>query len=277
MPLLPINKGFDTVPIKKKLKCLAKPVIFLYFCNPHMEGVAQLVRASVCGTEGRGFETPRSPMKTYRFCLSVFFKSLFMHIGWFLIPLISAFIGWFTNWIAIKMLFHPREPRKILGFTLQGIFPKRQQQFAEKLGKLVSDELLSFSDIATKITDPTNLQSVMPMVDTHIDDFLRKQLPEQMPIISMFIGDSTIRELKSVFLVKLQELFPEIMHSYMHTLQDQLNLEAIVTEKVAGFSSDKMEQILMSIMQKEFRFVEIIGGVLGFAIGLLQVLITYLQ
>jgi uncharacterized membrane protein YheB (UPF0754 family) len=200
-----------------------------------------------------------------------------MHIGWFLIPLISAFIGWFTNWIAIKMLFHPREPRKILGFTLQGIFPKRQQQFAEKLGKLVSDELLSYSDIASKITDPANLQSVMPLVDTHIDDFLRKQLPEQMPIISMFIGDSTIRELKSVFLVKLQELFPEIMQSYMHTLQDQLNLEAIVTEKVAGFSSDKMEQILMSIMQKEFRFVEIIGGVLGFAIGLLQVLITYLQ
>ena len=200
-----------------------------------------------------------------------------MHIGWFLIPLISAFIGWFTNWIAIKMLFHPRQPRKILGFTFQGIFPKRQQQFAEKLGKLVSDELLSYSDIASKITDPANLQSVMPLVDTHIDDFLRKQLPEQMPIISMFIGDSTIRELKSVFLVKLQELFPEIMHSYMNTLQDQLNLEAIVTEKVAGFSSDKMEQILMSIMQKEFRFVEIIGGVLGFAIGLLQVLITYLQ
>ena len=31
-----------------------------------------------------------------------------------LIPLISAFIGWFTNWIAIKMLFHPKEPKKIL-------------------------------------------------------------------------------------------------------------------------------------------------------------------
>ncbi len=26
-----------------------------------MEGVAQLVRALVCGTKGRGFETPRSP------------------------------------------------------------------------------------------------------------------------------------------------------------------------------------------------------------------------
>jgi len=200
-----------------------------------------------------------------------------MQIGWILIPVISAFIGWFTNWIAIKMLFHPRQPKKMLGITIQGIFPKRQQLFAEKLGKLVSNELLSYADIATKITHPDNLKSIMPLVDTHIEDFLRKQLPEQMPIISMFIGDSTIRELKSVFLIKLEELFPVIMQSYMHTLQDQLNLEAIVTEKVAGFSSDKMEQILMSIMQKEFRFVEIIGGILGFVIGLLQVFITILQ
>jgi len=200
-----------------------------------------------------------------------------MQISWILIPLISAFIGWFTNWIAIKMLFHPKEPKRILGITFQGIFPKRQQQFAIKLGKLVSDELLSFQDIASKITHPDNLKKVMPLIDQHIDQFLRTQLPEQMPIVSLFIGDSTIRELKAVFLVKLESLFPELMENYMHTMQDQLNLEAIVTEKVAGFSSDKMEQILMSIMQKEFRFVEIIGGVLGFLIGLLQVFITIFQ
>ena len=35
-----------------------------------MEIVAQLVRASVCGTEGRGFETPRSPLKIYKPCFS---------------------------------------------------------------------------------------------------------------------------------------------------------------------------------------------------------------
>jgi uncharacterized membrane protein YheB (UPF0754 family) len=50
----------------------------------------------------------------------------------------------------------------------------------------------------------------------------------------------------------------------------------MVTKKVAGFSSDKMETILNQIMSKEFRFVEIIGGVLGLLIGILQVLITLL-
>jgi uncharacterized membrane protein YheB (UPF0754 family) len=199
-----------------------------------------------------------------------------MTLTWFILPLISAFIGWFTNWIAIKMLFHPREPKKILGLTFHGIFPKRQQVFAAKLGKLVSDELLSFSDISSKITHPDNLKTLLPLIEKHIDRFLREQLPEQMPLISMFIGESTIQQMKTIFVQQLEVIFPEIMQSYVHTLQDQLDLEAIVTQKVAGFSSDKMEQILMSIMQKEFRFVEIIGGILGFLIGLFQVFLTLL-
>jgi uncharacterized membrane protein YheB (UPF0754 family) len=193
-----------------------------------------------------------------------------------LIPIISAFIGWFTNWIAIKMLFHPREPKKILGITIQGIFPKRQQQFAEKLGKLVSEELLSFADIEKKITDPKNIQQLMPVVEAHIDQFLRKKLADEMPIISMFIGENTIQQLKAVFLKELETLFPVIMQRYMGNLQQQLDLERIVIEKVAGFSTDKLESILVSIMSKEFRFIEILGAILGFVIGLLQVFISML-
>ena len=194
----------------------------------------------------------------------------------YLIPFISAFIGWFTNWIAIKMLFHPRQPKIILGIRFQGIFPKRQKQFAEKLGKLVSEELLSFEDIESKISNPANISKMMPFVETHIDHFLRVKLAEQMPVIGMFIGDKTINQLKEVFITELTSLFPVIMKNYMNNLQEDLDLETIVTQKVAGFSSDKLEQILNAIMAKEFRFVEIIGGVLGFLIGLLQVLLTML-
>lgn len=200
-----------------------------------------------------------------------------MTLGLFLIPIISAFIGWFTNWIAIKMLFHPREPKKILGMKFQGIFPKNQPQFAAKLGKLVGEELLSFKDISNKITNPENVEKLMPLVETHIDQFLRVKLAEKMPMISMFIGDKTINELKGVFMEELKTLFPVLMESYMSNLQKDLDLEQIVTQKVAAFSSDKLEDILNSIMSKEFRFVEIIGAVLGFVIGLLQIVITLLH
>lgn len=194
-----------------------------------------------------------------------------------LIPFISAFIGWVTNWIAIKMLFHPKEPKKILFFTIQGVFPKRQRQFAEKLGKLVSTELISFKEIEGKIINPDNLKQLMPFVESKVDDFLRKKLSDAFPIVSMFIGDSTINQLKSIFIAELEIIFPEMIASYMKNLESQLDLEKIVTEKVYGFSSDKMEAILVQIMSKEFKFIELIGAILGFIIGLLQIGLTLLS
>jgi uncharacterized membrane protein YheB (UPF0754 family) len=197
-------------------------------------------------------------------------------MNWWLlsIPIISGFIGWVTNWVAIKMLFHPRNPVKVMGMTFHGIFPKRQKQFAEKLGKLVSEELLSFTEIEQKIINPSNLKKMMPLVEAHVDDFLRNKLKDVFPVISMFIGDKTINELKGFFMTELEALFPILMQRYMKNLQEELDLEKIVVEKVSNFSSDKLEEILMGIMSKEFRFVEILGGVLGFLIGLVQVAIT---
>ena len=66
-PFTPINKGFDRRQSKRVKKSVSNEDDLPYFCHPiKTEGVAQLVRASVCGTEGRGFETPRSPLrKTY--------------------------------------------------------------------------------------------------------------------------------------------------------------------------------------------------------------------
>jgi len=193
-----------------------------------------------------------------------------------LVPLISAFIGWVTNRVAIKMLFHPRNPKKILGITFHGIFPKRQLQFAEKLGKIVSNEFLSFADIEQKISNPDNLKKIMPMIERNVDEFLRVRLADEMPVLSLFIGDRTIERMKAAFMKEIETLFPKVMRQYAANLRSELDLEHIVIQKVSAFSSDKLEEILYQIMSKEFRFVELIGAVIGFIIGIVQVLITWL-
>lgn len=179
--------------------------------------------------------------------------------------------------MALKLLFHPRNPRRILGFTLQGVFPKKQQQIAESLGRIVGQQLLSFGDIEKTITDPQNVQRILPAVEEHIDHFLRSKLKEAMPMISMFIGEKTIAQLKTVFMRELEELFPVILSQYVSHLREDLDLERIVVGKIAGFSNDRLEAMLNEFLTKEFRFVEVIGAALGFLIGLLQILITLLM
>jgi len=197
---------------------------------------------------------------------------------WFYtIPFISAFIHWLTIWMALKLLFHPRQPKKILGFTLQGVFPKKQRQIAESLGKIVGQELRSFGDIEQTITNPENVRKILPLAEEHIDNFLRNKLKESMPMIAMFIGDKTINQLKAVFMQELEELFPVIMKNYVANLRNDLDLERIVVDKIAGFSNDRLEAMLNQFLTKEFRFVEVIGAALGFLIGLLQIMLTLLM
>ena len=200
-----------------------------------------------------------------------------MHWTNYILPvLLSAFTGWITTWIAIKMLFHPRNPVKIAGLTIQGIFPKNQQKIAEKLGQVVGKELLSFAEIESKVTNPDNLQKLKPEVEKHIDAFLKDKIKDLFPMLSVFIGDKTITQLKEAFLMELESLFPVLMKSYMNKLEEDLDLEKIVTEKVAGFSSEKLEDILNKITKKEVKFLEVIGAFFGMIIGLIQVFISIL-
>ena len=174
------------------------------------------------------------------------------------------------------MLFHPRYPINILGYKLQGIFPKNQMKIAQKLGQVVGNELLSFADIQEKLTDTGNLQKLKPEIEKHIDNFLNNKLKDVFPILSKFIGEKTTNQLKDSFMKELETMFPTLMNSYMHQLKEDLDLEKIVMEKVAGFSSEKLEEILIAITKKEFHFLEIVGAVFGFVIGMIQVIFNVL-
>ncbi len=73
---------------------------------------------------------------------------------WVLPPLIGAIIGYFTNWLAIKMLFRPYKAIKVLGFKLPftpGILPRERERLAQSLGDTVAQELLTPQVIKKRI------------------------------------------------------------------------------------------------------------------------------
>ncbi|HXS36269.1 MAG TPA: DUF445 family protein [Flavipsychrobacter sp.] len=197
-------------------------------------------------------------------------------IMFWLQPFVAAFTGWFTTWIAIYMLFHPKNPKRFLGITIQGIFPKRQKQFAAKLGSVVASELIHFDEIAILLKEPEQLKALTPTIEKHLDNFLQVKLKERLPVISMFVGEGTMQKIKEGMLEEIELLLPQIIHQYTDSLSSRVDIEQMVTEKVSNFSSDKLEEILANVMSKEFRFIELIGGVLGFVIGLIQMGLSFL-
>ncbi|MCK5367466.1 MAG: DUF445 family protein [Cyclobacteriaceae bacterium] len=193
------------------------------------------------------------------------------------LPFIAAIIGWVTNFLAIKMLFHPKKKINLFFFSMQGIFPKRQDLLAERLGKMVSSELFSFKDIKDRFTSTSTALEINKVLDEKLEDFMEVKIKSAIPMLSMFLNSNAKAKIKDTLHLEFQNILPDILNKYSEKLEKDIDIEEIVYQKVAAFSSEKLEQILFSIMKKEFKFIEILGAILGFLIGIIQLLIIQLQ
>ena len=195
---------------------------------------------------------------------------------WCLLPLIAAVIGWGTNYLAVRMLFHPRVEKSILGLRIQGVFPKRQKVLAEKLGQLVARELFSMHDVRKHLQGEDFIVHVTKTIEAKVDEFLQEKLAETIPMASMFLGSGMVDTIKHSLVESLAKAVPELGDMFVTHLEKNMDVEIVVREKVEAFSSDKLEEMLLSIMNREFRFIEMVGAVLGFVIGLVQLGILWL-
>ena len=192
----------------------------------------------------------------------------------YLLPPIAALIGWLTNFLAVKMLFHPKAPISIFGFEVQGVFPKRQAQLAAKLGDLVSEELFSVEEVTDRIKEVSTSQETMDLIGRRIEKTIREKLVKSFPMLSMFLSDDMVEKVTKLFKDELKDFIRESADGVAKKIEQDLDVREMVREKVEAFSSDKLEALLSSLMKKEFRFIEVIGAVIGFLIGCAQVALT---
>ncbi len=192
-------------------------------------------------------------------------------IYYILLPLIAAVIGWFTNYLAVKMLFHPKEPKQILGMTVQGIFPKRQKEIAIKIGKVVSDELLSVDDIKDKVVNANSMDKIYETVEEKMDHFLDDKMGKKFPLVSLLTSKKLKMSVRDEMLAEVRVQLPSMLDNYIEHFEANIDIEEMITEKFGQLSSDRLEQVMNDILSKEFRFIEIIGAVVGFTVGLIQV------
>jgi len=200
-----------------------------------------------------------------------------MIFSYIAIPLISALIGWFTNWIAIKMLFHPREKKKVLFWEYQGVFPKRQAQIALQLGHLVSDQLISIREIKQRINNEIDLKEIYRMIEDKMDLYLIETFERDHPIMSLFVGSGTKQEIKQNILKQVEDMAPGALEELLNTLEQKVNIQQIVSDKINALDPLQLEDLINKVVSKEFKFIEILGGVLGLIIGLIQVLLVFIM
>ncbi|MGJ3244124.1 MAG: DUF445 domain-containing protein [Opitutales bacterium] len=196
-------------------------------------------------------------------------------IALLLLPFITAFIGWLTNWVAIQMLFHPREPRKVFGLTLQGLIPRRQQQLAAEAGEIIERELLSRNVIGNTLRG----LDIKPVMEQTARRLIRDRVAARLltiPLIGGFVNEQTIGMLESMAVQEIRKEADGIIDRLAKDLENHLDIQALVTDRIAAFDLIQLENVVLHVARKEFKTIERLGAVLGFVVGCAQLAILAL-
>lgn len=192
--------------------------------------------------------------------------------------LISAFlgalIGWVTNILAIKLIFRPYKPINVLGlFTLQGLLPKRKNELAIAIGQIVEQELLSSEEIFQYLQNPQLQDKVTKGIITSVKGRVEKYIPNIIPGIRETIAGI----LDKVIAGEVERYFRETFPKTCKEIENSLPIAKLIEEKINQLDFGQLEGIVLAIAQRELKHIEVLGGLLGFIIGLIQGIIFYLM
>ncbi len=191
------------------------------------------------------------------------------------LALVGALIGWLTNVIAIKLLFRPINPIGIKGtpFMIQGLIPKRKGEIAKSIGDVISEELVSMEVIVDQIIEDMDKKQIVEIIKEKIVIVANEKMPSLIP--SMFKG-MIIQNIESMIDENGEQIVTELGEKLSHKAIEAIDISKMVEDQINAFDFVKIEQMTLKIASTELKHIEVLGGVLGFIIGLLQgVLVLY--
>ncbi len=268
-------------------------------------------------------------------------------------PLVCGFVGFITNYIAVKMLFRPYSEKRIFGFKIPftpGIIPKRKSSIAKAIGNVVEKNLLereslaeafckeetaqnvveaimgyivyvpedlpmerSFGEISAEAVLKMNLEEV---VSDEIYNYIKQKMNGAIPF--KFVGENVIRgiadgiaekfwqymkndgkkavaeaidnEIYSISGIcvenilikygfdtfevreKIKEKYKKVVCENICPIFDSLDISGIVEKKINEMDICEFERVFSEIIKKELSAIVYLGAVLGFLIGIVNVL-----
>ena len=185
----------------------------------------------------------------------------------------GALIGWGTNWLALKMLFHPHEPVGIGPFKFQGVIPRRKLDIAARLGEMVENELVSHDDIRSALENPALLAKFRTVASEQSRRFAEEKLPTLHPMVAMFLTQGMKDKVVELLESELEGLMPKLAQAAGEGLEETLSFKDLVRSKVENFSVQRVEGLLLAVLKKEFGFIEWSGAFLGALVGFAQAML----
>ena len=195
------------------------------------------------------------------------------HNMW-IMPVFGGLTGWLTDWLALKMIFFPRTPRRYLGlFTWQGMFQRRRMEVSRDYGRLVADEILTVHNVLHAVLTGPRSDRLFALVHRHVLRSIDANSGIAKPVVVMSIGSRRYQEMKETAAKRALDLVPETLRHVESYATEALDVRNTIVDQMQRLTPVQYEGILRpAFRQDEWKLIAV-GAIIGFLVGELQVVL----
>ena len=195
------------------------------------------------------------------------------HSIW-VMPIFGGFTGWFTDWLALKMIFNPKQPTRYLGVvTWQGLFLKRRKEVAAEYGRLIAREVVTARNVFEAVLRGPLSDRLFYMVTKQVQRMVDEQAGLARPFVVFAVGSGKYQSMKQMVAEELMKRLPETIKHVENYATDAMDLENTLVGKMQELSPEEFESLLRPAFQQDEWILITVGAVLGFLVGEMQVFV----
>jgi uncharacterized membrane protein YheB (UPF0754 family) len=185
------------------------------------------------------------------------------------VPLVTAFIGYVTNWAAVKMIFHPEEFVGVWKLGWQGVLPSKADTFAADVAGNVG-AVLSPAELAERL-DPAEMEALF---EHRLDEELPVIVREVAEMLAPGTWDQMAPDAQQMVITQIRTEGRQVAQDVFDDLQgishELLDLERLVFDLLSGPNVKRLVRLFQEIGGKELRRIVNLGFWFGLVIGIFQ-------
>ena len=194
--------------------------------------------------------------------------------AWWVLPFFGFFVGYVTNFLAIKMIFQPSEPRRIGPLRVHGLFHKRQEEVSEGFARMTARDILNPDNILAHMTSGDAGERLFQIIEKHAGDMLDRY--SQNPMVTAMVPDLDWDELRGELDTRFRAELERKPDGFLYVFASRaIDIYNELFGKMAVLDAQSFEGILRPPFQKDEWKLVLAGAVLGCLAGVLQILFLF--
>ena len=188
-----------------------------------------------------------------------------------MLPAFGGFVGFFSDWIALQMMFRPQLPTKFMGITFQGLFLKRQKEVAADYAALISKQLLTPANMMEELFRGAFSDRIMELVHKNVKRLVDEQAGVARPLVVYAVGSQRYIEMKNVVADRKKQKMPETMKYVEAYAEDAMDVRNTLVNRMQDLTPQEFEGMLRPAFKEDEWSLIAVGAILGFLVGEAQI------